>query len=66
MNKSEFTAYLITFVLAGCLSIWILQRFTSDDQPTSYSQNCWQVGDTLFVLHDGDTVRLDIKRLEGE
>lgn len=46
------------------------ERRNSSEQSSSfvgYSQSCWQINDTLHVVTArGDTVRLDVSRLEGE
>lgn len=43
-------------------------RYTSKSSSfVGYSQSCWQINDTLHVVTaKGDTVRLDVSRLEGE
>ena len=57
-------------LVAWCLYVIVLVLLRQVEKSSSfvgYSQSCWQVGDTLHVVTaKGDTVRLDVSRLEGE
>ena len=61
---------LIVLSIAGAFvggAKW-MEYITPEEHSSSfvgYSQSCWQVGDTLHVVTaKGDTVRLDVSRLE--
>lgn len=65
-------AFRYVFILSPLLAV-VLMVITSrktDESASSfvgYSQSCCQEGDTLYVVTaKGDTVRLDVSRLEGE
>lgn len=59
--------FMIVFtIISGIDSVW--EYFHPADRSSSfvgYSQSCWQVGDTLYVVTaKGDTVRFGVSKLE--
>lgn len=57
-------AYVALFVWA-MVALWFNKPTEKASSFVGYSQSCWQVGDTLTVITaKGDTVRLDVSRLE--
>lgn len=67
---------LITVILCCLVALMATKIILNRIHPLSserisnfvgYSQSCWQEGNVLHVVTaKGDTVRLDISRLEGE
>lgn len=64
-----FASALIILSLTGAFlggAKW-MEAASNASSFVGYSQSCWQIGDTLTVVTaKGDTLRLDISRLEGE
>lgn len=72
MKLNEMREILCGLGLAALLGFFVLvlHKKLNADRATSfagYSQSCWQVSDTLYVVTaKGDTLKLDVSRLEGE
>lgn len=73
-SKLKVLVAPVLVVIAGGLTGLCLHKLDKSlaapiDRSSSfagYSQSCWQINDTLHVVTaKGDTVRLDISRLEG-
>lgn len=68
--KIEYVLLAVLIVVTAILAAMIGYAVGSTEKASSfvgYSQSCWQVGDTLTVITaKGDTIRLDISRLEDK
>lgn len=67
----NYNSMFVLIVAIGLIAIvvekWIDRAYPKARSIVGYSKDCWQEGNVLHVITaKGDTVRLDIKRLEGE
>ena len=66
--KIEYILLAVLIVVTAIIAAMIGYAVRNTERASSfvgYSQSCWQIGDTLHVVTaKGDTVRLDVSRLE--
>lgn len=69
--KLNYNAALVLIAamafIALMVEMWIDRPVEKSSSFVGYSQSCWQVGDTLHVVTaNGDTLRLDVSKLEDK
>ena len=69
MKNNTTVVVVWALMLAAVVAIYWIGEIRPSEQSSSfvgYSQSCYQIGDTLHVVTaKGDTVRLDLSKMEG-
>lgn len=64
-EQSSYRMIYVGIFLFAAIWVWAMwpKRDESASSFVGYSQSCWQIGDSLYVVTaKGDTVRLDVSK----